>query len=98
MKYLQLSGLCLLLSFICVTTSAQNSIPVNEPDLNKPKLFANLPDKIPVDIITLQNLLNAETGKDVSLKLGQNALSSFNGKVVSKADDNSIHSVVTVPP
>ena len=94
MKYLCLPGLCLLLFFTCATTYAQNTIPVNEPDQNKPKLFTNLPDKIPVDIITLQSLLNAETGKDVSLKLGQNAMSHFSGKVVSKADDNIIHSVV----
>jgi hypothetical protein len=94
MKYLQLSGLCLLLSFICATTSAQNSIPVNEPDLNKPRLFANLPDKIPVDISSLQNLINAETGKEVTLKLGQNTLSNFNGKVVSIVNTDNIHSVV----
>jgi hypothetical protein len=94
MKYLQLSGLCLLLSFICATTSAQNKIPVNEPDLNKPKLFANLPDKIPVDISSLQSLLNAENGKEVSLKLGQNTLNKFNGKVVSKVNTDNIQSVV----
>jgi hypothetical protein len=94
MKYLQLPGICLLLSFICATTSAQNKIPVNEPDLKKPKLFANLPDKIPVDISSLQSLLNAESGKEVSLKLGQNTLSNFNGKVVSKINTDNIQSVV----
>ena len=94
MRNLLLSGLCLLSIFICATASAQTQVPVNEPDQNKPKLFTNLPDKIPVDIITLQSLLNAETGKDVSLKSGQNAMINFNGKVVSKTDDNTIHSVV----
>ena len=54
MKYLLLPGLCLLFCFTCASTSAQNKIPVNEPDQNKPKLFTNLPDKIPVDIINLQ--------------------------------------------
>jgi hypothetical protein len=95
MKYLQLSGLCLLLSAICaITSSAQNMIPVNEPDKTKPELFTNLPDKIPVDLVTLQNLLNTETGKDISFKLGLNTASNFDGRVVSKADDNSFHSVV----
>ena len=95
MKYLQLSGLCLLLSAVCaITSSAQNIIPVNEPDKNKPELFTNLPDKIPVDIITLQNLLGSKTGKDISLQLGQNTAGSFDGKVVSKADENSFQSVV----
>jgi hypothetical protein len=94
MKTLQLQGLCLLFIFICATSSAQNKIPVNEPDQNKPRLFTNLPDKIPVDINTLQTLVNAGTGKNVSLRLGSNELNNFNGQVVSKADDNSIHSVV----
>jgi hypothetical protein len=94
MRNLRLQGTCLLLLFICATASAQTKIPVNEPDLNKPKLFTNLPDKIPVDISTLQNLINTETGKSVSLKLGTNELNNFNGRVVSKTDDNTIHSVV----
>jgi hypothetical protein len=94
MRNLQLQGTCLLLFFICATASAQNKIPVNEPDLNKPKLFTSLPDKIPVDISTLQNLINTETGKNVSLRLGTNELNNFTGQVVSKADDNTIHSVV----
>jgi hypothetical protein len=83
MKYLQLPGLCLLLSFVCATTSAQQSIPVNEPDQNKPKLFTNLPDRIPVDISNLQSLMNVETGKEASLKLGPNNIQGFSGKVVS---------------
>ena len=94
MKYLCLPGLCLLLSIFCATSYGQNRIPVNEPDQNKPKLFTNLPDKIPVDINDLQSLIGAETGKNVNLKLGQNTLSSFNGQVISKSDDNIIHSVV----
>ncbi|MFI5132116.1 MAG: hypothetical protein ACHQFX_19080 [Chitinophagales bacterium] len=94
MKNLLLPGLCLLLLFTCASTSAQNKITVNEPDQNKPKLFTNLPDKIPVNINELKNLVIAENGKMVSLKLGQNSMSSFNGQVISRADDNTIHSVV----
>ena len=95
MRNLQLPGLCLLFLFACATASAQhNKIPVNEPDQNKPKLFTNLPDKIPVDIADLQNLVNAEAGKTANFKLGQNALRYFNGQVISRSDDNLIHSVV----
>jgi hypothetical protein len=93
MKNLLLPGLCLLLIFSCATTSAQNRIPVNEPDQNKPKLFTNLPDKIFVDISELQNLVNTENGKTVSLKLGQN-VNNFVGQVISRSDDQTIHSVV----
>ena len=94
MKNLLLQGLCLLFIFTCATASAQHTIPVNEPDQNKPRLFTNLPDKIPVDINELQTLVNTETGKTASLKLGANELSNFSGEVVSKADDKTIHSVV----
>ena len=94
MKNLLLPGLSLLLLFTCVRTSAQNKITANEPDQSKPKLFTNLPDKIPVDINELKKLVTAENGKVVSLKLGQNSMSSFNGQVISRADDNIIHSVV----
>ena len=94
MKYLYLPGLCLLLSILCATAYAQNPIPVNEPDQNKPRLFTNLPDKIPVDSNELQGLVNTETGKNVSFKLGQNTLNSFNGQVISRSDDQIIHSVV----
>ena len=94
MKNLLLPGLCLLFLFTCATTSAQNTVPVNEPDQNRPKLFTNLPDKITVNVADLQTLVNAEAGKTVHLKLGQNALRTFNGQVISRADDNLIHSVV----
>jgi len=93
MKYL-VPGICLIVLFTCFSASAQNRIPVNEPDLNKPKLFSSLPDKIPVDISTLQSLVNTETGKTVSLRMSANGISQFTGQVVSKADDNSFHSVV----
>ena len=92
MKYLLLPGICLML--FCSAVSAQNVVPVNEPDLNKPKLFTNLPDKIPVDISTLQTLISTETGKAASLRLTTNGSISFTGQVVSRADDQSIHSVV----
>ena len=94
MKNLQLQGLCLLFILTCATSFAQHKIPVNEPDQNKPRLFTSLPDKIPVDINTLQSLVNTEAGKTVSLRLGSNELSDFTGQVVSKANDNTIHSVV----
>ena len=94
MKYLQLAGLCLFLSFVCATTSAQNSIPVNEPDQNKPKLFTNLPDRIPVDISNLLSLMNVETRKEVILKLGPNNIQGFSGKVISA--NNAYHDIRSV--
>ena len=96
MKYLQLPGICLSLLLISSALSAQNDLPINEPDLNKPKLFTSLPERIPVHVLDLQGLLNASTGKDVSLLLEKNTATSFNGKVVSVVSkyNNSIRSVV----
>jgi hypothetical protein len=96
MKLQLLPGLCLSLLLICATASAQEKIPVNEPDLNKPKLFNDLPDKIPVHILDLQALVNTSAGKEVSLTLEKNTSTEFDGKIVSAASkyNNNIRSVV----
>ena len=96
MKLHLLPGICLSLLLICATASAQERIPVNEPDLNKPKLFTDLPDKIPVHILDLQALVNTGSGKEVSLTLEKNTSTGFNGKVISAASkyNNNIRSVV----
>lgn len=96
MKNLYLPGICLSLLLICAPASAQEKIPVNEPDLSRPKLFSNFPDKIPVNILDLQALVNTETGKEVSLLLDKNTSTGFTGKVVSATSkyNNNIRSVV----
>lgn len=96
MKHQLLPGICLSLLLACASAYGQEKIPVNEPDINKPKLFSQLPDKIPVHILDLQSLVNTEAGKDVSLTLEKNTSSDFSGKVVSAASkyNNSIRSVV----
>jgi hypothetical protein len=95
MKLQLLPGICLSLLLICATASAQEKIPVNEPDLNKPRLFNTLPDKIPVHILDLQALVNTGTGKEVSLTLEKNTSTGFTGKIVSSASKyNNIRSVV----
>lgn len=95
MRNLQLPGFCLSLLLFCAIASAQEKIPVNEPDLRKPKLFSSLPDKIPVHILDLQSLVNTETGKEVSLTLENNTSTVFSGRVVSATRKyNNISSVV----
>jgi hypothetical protein len=98
MKYLKLSGFCLLCMLTCAIASAQDKVPLNEPDYNKPKLFNNLPDQIPVDITELKNFIsgNAETGKPAQLKSSDDKIPGFDGKVVSSASkyQNTMHSVV----
>lgn len=78
--------------------SAQSRIPLNEPDNNRPKVFSNLPDQIPVDINEMRNFVqgNTEAGAGVQLRSANNRLSGFSGKIVSSASkfQNSMRSVV----
>ena len=49
MKVLKTGALCVLLNVIALTVAAQNNTsnpPVTEPDYNKPKLFADLPQRL----------------------------------------------------
>jgi hypothetical protein len=94
MKNLQISGLILLFTICCFTSSAQQNPPVNEPDLNKPKLFQDLPERIPVQQATLQSALNATVGQSANLAITANFV--YKGQVVSSASkyNNKIESIV----
>jgi len=85
--------LCLSFFFICLQSNAQTP-PVREPDMNRPSLFQNLPDKINCRINDLSALLESEIGKPVSFSLANNL--SFQGVVSSVASkfDNTLLSVV----
>ena len=97
MNYLKLSGPGLLFLICCATGFAQEKATANEPDFTKPALFANFPDKIPVDINELKNLLSTDAarGNDV-LNFADKKLPGFNGKIVSMSSkyNNSIRSVI----
>lgn len=97
MKNLKLAGFCLAM-LLCYATSAQK-VPLNEPDYNKPLLFADLPDKIPVEVSYLKNLLanSNDIGKDVQFKLpGSSKVDNFNGKVISVAGKETGASSVVI--
>lgn len=85
MKNLKLAGLGLAI-MLCGAVSAQE-IPLNEPNTKKPLLFADLPDKIPVEAAYLKNLLTTAgtPGKDVQFRLAGSKIDQFNGKVISVA-------------
>ncbi|HET6722789.1 MAG TPA: hypothetical protein VFH07_08570 [Chitinophagaceae bacterium] len=85
--------ICLSLVFVCLNTSAQTP-PVREPDMNRPSLFQNLPEKISCRISDLSALLESETGRTVSFAFSGN--SNFQGVVSSVASkfDNSLQSIV----
>ena len=93
MKNLVKGLICLFLFFVCLQSNAQKP-PVREPDMNRPSLFQNLPNKISCRINDLSALLESEIGKAVSFSLVDNL--SFQGVVSSVASkfDNTLNSVV----
>lgn len=97
MKKLRTVALCVCAMLYSLFLPAQNEKPpITEPDYNKPRLFNNLPDKIPVSLEEINNLLNTEVGHPASLKLSTAINIRFEGVVVSSANKygNSIRSVV----
>lgn len=97
MKNIRTILLCACTSLCSLFVSAQsNKVPVNEPDYNKPRLFDDLPSRIPVGIDDLKSIMNASAGQNASLKLSSDSPLQFNGEVVSVSTkyDNKIQSIV----
>src|SRR5678816_2747830 len=87
MKNLRTAVLCAGLACFSLVSFAQNkAIPVNEPDNNKPKLFASLPDKIPVSVNELNDLFSTQVGRPANLNSVASAQTKFEGEVISVSD------------
>jgi hypothetical protein len=93
MKNLVKGIVCLSIFFVCIKTNAQTP-PVREPDMNRPSLFQNLPEKISCRINDLSSLLESEIGKTISFSFTGSL--NFQGVVSSVASkfDNTLQSVV----
>jgi hypothetical protein len=93
MKNLVKGFICLSVFFVCIKTNAQTP-PVREPDMNRPSLFQNLPEKISCRINDLSSLLESEIGKTISFSF--TGTLNFQGVVSSVASkfDNTLQSVV----
>jgi hypothetical protein len=88
-----LSICCIFCNLCSFAQGAQNkTIPINEPDNNKPKLFADLPDRLDFNPNNLTNLLQLKVGQSVNIPIGSEL--NFSGQVVSKSDDPKSSSVV----
>ena len=87
---------CFMLYSLCLAAQNNQSIPINEPDRNKPKLFQHLPDFIPVNIENLDNLLGSPAGRSINANLSTETPLQFEGQVVSASSKygNSLSSVV----
>jgi hypothetical protein len=92
----------LLLLSVCTTVmglsgfAQTQTIPLNEPNYNKPGLFQQMPDTISVNLEILIGLLNSPIGNPVNANLSDNSNFQFQGQVVSYASKfaNNIQSVV----
>jgi len=84
---------CMLSSLGSLAQGAQNkTIPINEPDNNRPKLFADLPDQMNINPNSLSTLLELKVGQSVNIPI--TSAFSFAGEVVSKSDEPKLNSVV----
>jgi hypothetical protein len=92
MKFLTTAALCGCILLCSLAVSAQNDVPINQPDLNKPKLFNDLPDRIDFNPAKLAKLFDLQLGETATIAL----TSSFNfiGTVVSTANNDNAISVV----
>lgn len=93
MKNLLKGMICLSVIFVCLKSNAQTP-PVREPDMNRPSLFQNLPEKISCRINDLSAFLELEIGRNISFAFSGSL--SFEGVISSVASkfDNTLHSVV----
>lgn len=84
MKTLQTIAFVALLGVSSLFSSAQEQrVPINEPDYNKPRLFADLPQKMNVTISDMESLFDLSVGTPVMAKLNKSF--PFKGIIVSKA-------------
>ena len=99
MKNLRTSFLCACITVCSLGSTAQqqdHTIPINQPNLNKPKLFQALPDNVPVSIDNLATLLKTPMGSTVGINLSDKVTFLFEGKVTSAVSkyNNTLQSVV----
>lgn len=93
MKCLKTCACSALLCLVFSVASAQkDQIRLNEPDYNKPKLFADLPERLPLEFSSMETLLKLPIGATVNTRATERL--PFNGTVVSKAEDKDVQSVV----
>lgn len=89
--------LCLFFALTSFCSLAQKpAVLFNEPDHNKPRQFENLPEKIVLNLASINSLLNLEVGHTVNINLSSATPFQFKGDVVSVANDydSKIQSVV----
>ena len=70
MKNLKTSAFAALLAVSYLQSPAQNStVPINEPNYNKPKLFSDLPNNLKLRLTDMEALLNFPVGTQVNTSI-----------------------------
>jgi len=83
MKTLKTIAFSALLGVSSLFSQAQEKIPINPPDYNKPRIFADLPQKMNVTIGDMSSLFDLAVGTSVIAKLNKSF--PFKGTIVSKS-------------
>lgn len=99
MKHLKTCAITALLALCYFAAPAQQtSFPLNEPDRNKPQVFANLPQRMNLQVADLEALLTKPVGAVVNVTLATGL--TLKGLVISKSNpaDESVKSVVISNP
>lgn len=97
MKSLRTTVLSAGIALCSFTSFAQDKpAPVNEPNLNKPRLFSNLPDRIQLNADDISGLFSQTVGRSTSIRLQGDQPAAFEGALVSSAsmEDNRVHTIV----
>lgn len=95
MKLRRTISLLVLMVFILLQTSAQEATPpLNTPNYSKAKLFADLPDRMPLHIASFENLLDQPVGSQVRATISKDLF--IVGSIVSRSNDSdpNVKSVV----
>jgi hypothetical protein len=82
----------LLLCSFMSRAQDEKSVPVNEPDYNKPKIFDDLPQRMALQATDLEALFRFKTGESVNLTVTKGFI--LQGTVASTSDANGVKSVV----
>jgi hypothetical protein len=85
MKILKTSALAALLAVSYLQSPAQTpTVPINEPNYNKPKLFSDLPDNLSLRLTDMEALLDLLVGTPVASSIATGF--PLTGVVVSKSN------------
>jgi hypothetical protein len=95
MKNLRTTMLCACM-LVCsaISFAQQSDVPINEPNLSKPKLFTTFPDIIRANTDKLTELLSTPIGTEVNIQIGEGF--TIQGRVLSTTfvPESNISSVV----